>query len=132
VPAKYVVSKKRGGFGVVLKASNGKQLADLGTLKDRRAVTNAIAALAKNAPTTTVEGLEASPARKTLTRKSAPSTAESAGSAGPKTAKRAARPPASVKTATPTKATTKRAATRASTAKRATKNAAPPVAAATS
>jgi DNA-binding protein HU-beta len=132
VPAKYVVSKKRGGFGVILKASNGKQLADLGTLKDRRAVTNAIAALAKNAPTTTVEGLEAPPARKTVTRKSAPSTAASTGKAAPKTAKRATPTKAARPTkAMPMKEVTKRAATRASTAKRAAKNAATPVAAVT-
>ncbi|MFZ5850767.1 MAG: hypothetical protein ACOYY2_05170, partial [Actinomycetota bacterium] len=58
MPAKFVVSKTRGGFSVVLRASNGKQLADLGTAKDRRAVNNAIKALAKNATTTTVEGLD--------------------------------------------------------------------------
>jgi valyl-tRNA synthetase len=134
VPAKYVVSKKRGGFGVVLKASNGKQLADLGILKDRRAVTNAIAALAKNAPTTTVEGLDEPPARRTTTRKTASSMAKSAGSAATKAAKRA--PTSAAKTAkaatAPAKAATKRAATRNGAAKRAAKNATTPVAVATS
>jgi uncharacterized protein YegP (UPF0339 family) len=116
VPAKYVVSKRRGGFGVVLKASNGKQLADLGTMKDKRAVNNAIAALAKNAPTTAVEGLEEAAPRKTATRKTAASTAKSTGGTATKTAKQTAK-----KTAAPTKAATKRAATPSSAAKRTAK-----------
>ena len=123
MPAKYVVSKKRGGFGVVLKASNGKQLADLGTMKDKRAVNNAIAALAKNAPTTAVEGLEETSPRKTATRKTAASTAKSTGGTATKTAKRAVSPTAKTakKTATPAKAATKRATTRSSAAKRTAK-----------
>jgi len=137
VPAKYVVSKKRGGFGVVLKASNGKQLADLGTLKDKRAVNNAIAALAKNAPTTTVEGLEEPPAktsRKAVAAKSGATKAGTRTASGRKatssttkssggTASRATKSTAAraTKTATTAKSAAKRATPGSSAAKRTAK-----------
>ena len=132
MPAKYVVSKRRGGFGVVLKAANGKQIADLGTMKDKRAVNNAIAALAKNAPTTAIEGLEELPRRKTITsktaapkpavsktatteRKAAASTAKSAGGTTSRSAKRT--PAKAAKAPTTAKTTTKRTTTASSPAK---------------
>jgi DNA-binding protein HU-beta len=70
VPAKFVVSKSRGGYSIALMASNGRKIADLPSAKDKRAVNNAIATLKRNASGANVEGPEDSaPTKKTTAAK---------------------------------------------------------------
>jgi uncharacterized protein YegP (UPF0339 family) len=118
VPAKFVISKARGGkFRFELVASNGKVLAQSMTHDTKRAAVAALKSVQKNASTDVVDD-QSEPERKAAGKAAAAKTAAGRATARKTAAKSTTGAPARKTAGSATKATAKKASTRSTAPKR--------------
>jgi uncharacterized protein YegP (UPF0339 family) len=118
VPAKFVISKARGGkFRFELVASNGKVLAQSMTHDTKRAAVAALKSVQKNASTDVVDD-QSEPERQPAGKAAAAKTAAGRATARKTAAKSTTGAPARKTAGTATKATAKKASTRSTAPKR--------------
>jgi uncharacterized protein YegP (UPF0339 family) len=118
VPAKFVISKARGGkFRFELVASNGKVLAQSMTHDTKRAAVAALKSVQKNASTDVVDD-QSEPERKAAGKAAAAKTAAGRATARKTAAKSTTGAPARKTTGAATKATATKASTRSTARKR--------------